>query len=363
MSYNLRKISAYTAYMGLFFLAACTQSNPPFTGVKIGKPYEINGKVYRPAPDSSYDKIGDASWYGPGFDGKRTASGEIFDQDDITAAHPTLPIPSLVRVTNLSNEKSIVVRVNDRGPFHSNRIIDLSKRTAELIDVRSVKPVRVQFLAEETEAYIASIQGISPRIDMVAYNENYNKKMKEKSDSMVARMDAVNSAPNFNNSEIQNFAPVQSVSSNDLEKHNKPEVATSNFLVKSAMADENTISPEQATLYKQAIQKPAVQKAIPEAKQSVNITIKDEPSSKKSNDRYIILAGSFASQTNAKKLVDSLDSIDNHEKLIVVDRVEVSGKEWWRVHIGPFTDRDKAEKALKIVHDTGTRDARISRKK
>ncbi len=362
MLYNLKKISAYTVYMTLFFLAACTESNPPFAGVKIGKPYEINGKVYRPASDSTYDKIGDASWYGPGFDGKRTASGEIFDQNDITAAHPTLPIPSLVRVTNISNKKNIVVRINDRGPFHGNRIIDLSKRTAELIDVRSVKPVRVQFLAEETKAYIASIKGISPKIDMVAYNENYNKEMQEKSESMLTRADEVTSATNFNNSEIQNFAPVQSVSSNDLEKTNKPE-AKSNFLVKSAMAEENTISPEQEALYKQAMQKPAAQKTISETKQPINTVAKNEPSSQKMNDRYIILAGSFASQTNAQKLASSLDAIDNHEKLIVVDRVEIGDKEWWRVHVGPFTDRDKAEKALKIVHDAGTNDARISRQR
>lgn len=356
-SYNLKKASAFII---LFLLSACGgDSNPKFAGVKIGKPYEINGKTYRPAPDSTYDKIGDASWYGPGFHGKRTASGEIFDQNDITAAHPTLPIPSLVRVTNIANEKSLVVRINDRGPFHGNRIIDLSKRAAELLDVRSVKPVRVQFLDRETKEYISSIQGISPRIDMVAYNENYTNKVKEDPIS-----ENIEIASDSNSTEIQNFAPVQSVESSDLEKPSK----SGGFLIRDAAADDKNLSSDQDALYKQATQAPetkktVVQKEIPEVKSPIETVIKNEPSARKSNEKYVILAGSFSSQDNAKKLVRSLSDLDNHQKLVVIDKVKVMGKDWWRVHVGPFTDSNKAEQALEIVREAGVRDARISRQK
>ena len=101
---------------------------------KVGDPYEIRGVWYYPTVDYNYIETGIASWYGPGFHGKLTANGEIYDENDLTAAHRTLPMPSLVRVTNLENGRSLVVRVNDRGPFAHGRIIDLSRRAAELLD-------------------------------------------------------------------------------------------------------------------------------------------------------------------------------------------------------------------------------------
>jgi rare lipoprotein A len=333
-SSNLGKTSIIFVVL---LLASCAPKEKPFTGVKIGKPYEINGKMYYPSPDDYYDKIGDASWYGPGFHGNRTASGEVFDQNDITAAHPTLPMPSLVRVTNLGNEKSIVVRVNDRGPYHSNRIIDLSKKSAEMIDMKSTRPVRVQFLKEETDEYIASIEGKSPRIDMVAYNDEYNKKLAERN-AMTAQL-------------IESSAPVQSVARADIEK------PSSNFFIGDASANENTTIPVNLSAPAQAPQKPSVE--IKTENKPVVTTLKPTAT----GEKYIILAGSFSAQENAQKLARSLTSIDNHNKLTVIDNVTVGGKEWWRVHVGPFSDRDKAEKALKIVHDTGTRDARISRQK
>jgi rare lipoprotein A len=100
---------------------------------RVGKPYTVAGRVYVPEENVNYSAVGLASWYGDDFHGRYTANGEIFDMQSITAAHPTLPLPSYVRVTNLSNHRSIVVRVNDRGPFVSNRIIDLSVKTAKLL--------------------------------------------------------------------------------------------------------------------------------------------------------------------------------------------------------------------------------------
>jgi rare lipoprotein A len=115
---------------------------------RVGKPYVVAGRTYVPEEDRGYRAEGIASWYGDAFHGRRTANGEIFDMTAITAAHPTLPIPSYARVTNVSNGKSIVVRINDRGPYHGNRLIDLSVRTAKLLefDGRGLARVRVEYV-------------------------------------------------------------------------------------------------------------------------------------------------------------------------------------------------------------------------
>jgi len=100
---------------------------------RVGKPYTVAGRVYVPEEDVNYSAVGFASWYGDDFHGRYTANGEIFDMTAISAAHPTLPLPSYVRVTNLANNRSIVVRVNDRGPYARDRLIDVSVKTAELL--------------------------------------------------------------------------------------------------------------------------------------------------------------------------------------------------------------------------------------
>jgi rare lipoprotein A len=99
----------------------------------VGKPYTVAGRQYVPREDRRYSAVGLASWYGNEFHGRLTANGEVFDMHDISAAHPTMPIPSYARVTNVANGNSIVVRVNDRGPFHGSRVIDVSRRAAELL--------------------------------------------------------------------------------------------------------------------------------------------------------------------------------------------------------------------------------------
>ena len=104
---------------------------------KIGKPYEVNNISYIPKLVSFYSENGIASWYGPKFDKKPTANGEIFDQNKVSAAHKTLPLPSIVKVTNLNSGKHLYIRVNDRGPFVNNRIIDLSKQAAIELEVFS----------------------------------------------------------------------------------------------------------------------------------------------------------------------------------------------------------------------------------
>ena len=115
---------------------------------RVGKPYTVAGRVYVPEEDLNYRAEGLASWYGDDFHGRLTANGEIFDMGALTAAHPTLPMPCYARVTNISNGKSLIVRVNDRGPYHGNRLIDVSNRAAELLEFKGngVARVRVEYV-------------------------------------------------------------------------------------------------------------------------------------------------------------------------------------------------------------------------
>ncbi len=115
---------------------------------KIGRPYTVRGVTYRPTADQPRFQDGRASWYGEAFHGRKTANGEIYDMNHLTAAHKTMPLPSYARVTNKANGKSVVVRINDRGPFSNNRVIDLSKRAAYLLDYikEGTAEVRVEYL-------------------------------------------------------------------------------------------------------------------------------------------------------------------------------------------------------------------------
>ncbi|WP_083842537.1 septal ring lytic transglycosylase RlpA family protein [Bradyrhizobium sp. ORS 375] len=115
---------------------------------RIGKPYTVAGKTYVPEEDVNYRAEGMASWYGDDFHGRLTANGEVFDMTSLTAAHPTLPLPSYARVTNLANGKSLIVRINDRGPYHGNRLIDVSNKAADLLEFKGngIAKVRVEYV-------------------------------------------------------------------------------------------------------------------------------------------------------------------------------------------------------------------------
>lgn len=141
---------------GVLVLAQCAGPRYPVQGVSRScKPYVVKGKRYVPQQHYSYDEVGLASWYGPGFHGLQKAQGEIYDQHAMTAAHKTLPLPTIAKVTNLTNGRSIIVLIDDRGPFgYKNRIIDLSVSAAKELGVhaRGVEKVRVQALPKESHA-------------------------------------------------------------------------------------------------------------------------------------------------------------------------------------------------------------------
>lgn len=134
---------------------------------KVGRPYRINGTLYVPQVDYNYSETGIASWYGPDFHGNDTANGEIFDMNEISAAHRTLPLPSMVRVTNLKNGRTLNVRVNDRGPFARGRIIDMSRRGAQLLGFErdGTAPVRVDILAYESRKLAGELPGAVAQAD------------------------------------------------------------------------------------------------------------------------------------------------------------------------------------------------------
>ena len=145
------------------------QEVQPQVTYKVGNPYQIGGVWYYPAEDYAYDERGIASWYGPKFHRRPTANGEIFDMNNLSAAHRTLPMPSFVRVINLENGRSLNLRVNDRGPFVRGRIIDVSRRAAQLLgfERRGTARVRVQILAVESRAVAVALGGgVAPaRVD------------------------------------------------------------------------------------------------------------------------------------------------------------------------------------------------------
>jgi rare lipoprotein A len=110
----------------------------------VGRPYTVAGHRYYPAENPSYSAVGMASWYGAAFHGRRTANGEVYDMASLSAAHPTMPLPSYARVTNLENGYSVIVRVNDRGPYHGGRVMDVSSRVADVLDMKAMGTAKVK---------------------------------------------------------------------------------------------------------------------------------------------------------------------------------------------------------------------------
>ncbi len=134
--------------------------NPNQGQFKVGNPYAISGVAYFPQNYVEFEEVGVASWYGADFHGKYTANGEIYDMQAMTAAHPTLPLPSMVRVTNLRNGRTVIVRVNDRGPFSKERIIDVSEKAADELGFKDygTTKVYIQLLRDDTDEMIRKLK-------------------------------------------------------------------------------------------------------------------------------------------------------------------------------------------------------------
>lgn len=265
------------------------------THYKIGNPYQINGVWYRPAEDYNYDKTGIASWYGPQFDGKPTANGETFDQWQVSAAHKTLPLPSIVRVTNLENGRSLVVRINDRGPYARGRIIDMSHRGAQMLgfEGKGTARVRVQILAKESRAIAQRLKAG----EVVAYNDT----------------------PPISSENLSQ----QPVASKQL-----PQIKAPDPVVETASMEPVSI-PEPA-------------KVGDMAKVQVSPTA------------MYIQAGAFSDLSNAERVLANLEQLGNAG----ISPVQSGGRELFRVRLGPISGVDEADILLQMVSEIGYPNAR-----
>ena len=265
---------------------------------KIGAPYQVNGTWYIPAHEPDYDEVGVASWYGRDFHGKATANGETFDMNVVTAAHPTLPIPSLVEVTNLSNGRSMVVRINDRGPFVSNRLIDLSARGAELLGYREQgsTQVRVRYIGPADPDPLVTAETLSP--------PSLEPKWAE------ARASAPKSPPNIPPARASNASG--------------PSVAV--------------------TVARVIEQRPS---------RAVN---RDGVASSETRAGLYVQAGAFSRQANAERAVRQLSDVGAVQ---IAESETASGATLYRVLIGPVRTQAEAQELADLVSNRGLSGAHV----
>jgi rare lipoprotein A len=264
----------------------------------IGKPYQFDGVWYRPGADYGYDAVGLAATYKPDAAGQQTTDGETYDPNELTAAHKTLPLPSLVRVTNPENGRAVEVRVNDRGPFVDNQIIMLSRHAAEALGIKNgaVARVRVQIMAEASRALAAALR-------------------------MGTASPAQAPAP----------APKGAIS--------EPAPVPAPLPVAAA----STAAPKTAPFSDPAPSTVAPSRTVAAA----------EPQDRVPNGHYFIQAGAFKDLAKAERLRAKLAAIGP----ATVFQIELGTAKFSCVRVGPITSRAKAERMLREVIQLGQKDA------
>lgn len=297
------RLAAHTAKR----LGNASASSPaPPSVYKVGQPYQIEGIWYYPKVDYAYSETGIASWYGPGFHGKATANGEIFDQNDLTAAHRTLPLPSMVRVTNLDNGRSITVRVNDRGPFEGGRIIDLSRRAAQLLDFerQGTAKVLVEILEEESR-----------------------------------QMAALFSAPEIAPPSAVTAAPAPAVPTQTVTVESLPPPGGAG----SQSAAAVPLEPRAA--------EPVTAPAASVGPQPDGVVVQGPVRS----TNIFIQAGAFQQLENAVRLQSALARLARAQ----VAQAQVGQHSFYRVRIGPLASVAEADRLLATLYASGHSDARV----
>jgi rare lipoprotein A len=289
-----------------FLLAACgSQRASTEVGgrpmYKVGAPYQIGGVWYYPAVDYNYDETGVASWYGEAFDQQFTANGEIFDLNQLTGAHRTLPMPSIVQVTNLENGRSMQLRVNDRGPFARGRVLDVSRRAAQLLgfETNGTALVRVKILKDESVqvAELAKSNGGDSRV-------------------LVAEAPSVTS----------------------VEAAARPIPAAAPLSPPPPPAAPINIVPS-----------PVVVAALPSLPEKVNVV------PVKSTKRIFVQAGAFSLRENAQRLQSRISPLGS----VQVMTASINGTEMYRVRLGPLLTVEQADQVLARIVDSGYPEARI----
>ena len=309
----------------LFFLGACAETRlavhsakrvfvaveeKPEGVYKIGNPYQISGTWYYPKVDYDYDETGIASWYGKKFHGRKTANGETYNMNQLTAAHRTLPMPCYVRVTNLENGRSLVLKVNDRGPFAKGRIIDISRRGAQLLKFqkKGIAKVRVNILANKSRELA------------------YRMKNQEK----IAKVGS----------------PIT------IKKLPKPKVTSEAF-----PPPKGSKVPEAYSRTKVVSLAPPVaplQKHSDPAESGEFLTGKITQTKVRSSNIYI-QAGAFSEYTNANRVQARLAFIGP----VKISNVLIKGQDIYRVRVGPVVSVASADKLLEMVANAGYKSARI----
>lgn len=280
------------------------QKDTPDSTYKVGKPYQIKGVWYYPKVDYRYVESGIASWYGSQFHGKATANGEIFNMNDLSAAHRTLPLPSIVRVTNLDNGRSLNVRVNDRGPFAHGRIIDMSRRAAQLLGFQrqGTARVRVEILAQESRALAVRMRG---------------------------------------ETELASIGTPITV-----DKLPKPVVSAQQLPPPGSATPPPPI--KVATL-------PPPAKAGNDAAASPDALKQSVRQGKAVTTQMYVQAGAFAQYNNANRARARLSALGP----VKISSVLVDGRDLFRVRVGPLKDVSKADQFLDQVIGSGYTGARI----
>lgn len=352
---------------------------PAKSYVKVGKPYSVRGVTYYPAHQPDYDVVGEASWYGPGFHGQSTANGEVYNKWDLTAAHPTLPLPSLVKVTHLKNGREVVVRINDRGPFANGRIIDLSRGAAEKLGMlqEGVARVRVRYLPEETNRLLQYVQA-GRRPFEINVEEEVLKPVARAHGAQPGRSFAGNNRANTQVASNANVAPKRSfwqkislVGDAHAEEIAPPKVISSSELpplgAKPASAPISAPAtkagePSVYDVLKQ--QEPNTSAAVLPAPVSAPAPVPVPVLSAKSaaispaaaGGHYVVRLGTFSERARAEKLSGRLAG-----KPIKIEQVMVKDRVLYRTSAGPFTSKAQADRTVAEAFDLGLKDAYISR--
>jgi rare lipoprotein A len=284
---------------------------------KVGNPYQVDGVWYTPREDYGYDETGVSSWYGPGFHAKYTANGEVYDQNEVTAAHKTLPLPSLVRVTNLDNGRQLIIRVNDRGPFVAGRIIDLSRRSAQLLGVEKVgtAKVRVQVLAKESQVLKEAALAGKPTGTLVA--------------------------------EAPVPPPVVEPGGREVERTALPPQLAEPVVAATPAVDEKKLLAQAAPGSSAVAQGTTVEGRFLPAAAIRQTTPK--------KTQLFIQAGAFGVLDNAERLRQQLTKVGRAD----VSQVQVGGRTFYRVRIGPLANVDQADATLAKLVQSGMSEAKI----
>ncbi|HUZ71628.1 MAG TPA: septal ring lytic transglycosylase RlpA family protein [Stellaceae bacterium] len=307
----MRRLVLTLSLSGLAILLAACAARPPYGGApaavphpvyKVGKPYQIDGVWYYPAEDLTYDKTGIASWYGEDFNGKYTANGEVFNINGLTAAHRTLPMPSIVQVTNLENGRSLELRIDDRGPYARGRIIDVSRRAAQLLgfEASGTAKVRVRILAPE------SIQA---------------KLLAERASGQAV----AESAP------AMPLAPV----------------IAAKLPIPAGVHDAKDDLPPPARRAPQPVPEPPRNYTPLLSERVMSVAVRPT--------NIYIQAGAFARRENANRLKAKLAKLGP----VHVSNTEVNGTYLFRVRIGPVRSVGDADRLLGLVVGDGAPDAQI----